>query len=285
MRTSAALLLPALALLLAACTPKVPENFVRVDGGSFKGTKTSYTGKPVTLPSFYLGKYEVTQQEWAAVMGDNPSRFKGDTLPVENVSWYDCIEYCNRRSLREGLAPYYTIDKNTPDPANRNVIDTIKWTVTTNPGANGYRLPTQAEWEYAASGGQRSRNFTFAGSDEIGPVAWFWQNAGDKDLANASWSWPAIQKNNTRTHPVGGKAPNELGLFDLSGNVREWCWDWAGELDANGASPAGCGPETGRAWKGGGWIGGDFCCAISFCSGFEASGKGPDQGLRLCRNL
>jgi len=260
-----------------------PDNLVLVEGGAFQSTKSNYAGKNLTLPDFYIGKYEVTQKEWTDVMGRNPSQFKGDTLPVETVSWYDCVEYCNQRSLREGLEPYYTIERDRPDPHNQTVVDNVKWTVTAKPGANGYRLPTEAEWEYAAGGGRLSRNYTYSGSDTVGQVAWYWANAGDQPL-DGMWSWSRIEQNHTTTKPVGSKEPNELGLYDMSGNVREWCGDWQGELDAAGAPPSGSSAETGRAWKGGGWIGGDFCCAIAFRAGFEASGKGPDQGLRVCRN-
>jgi formylglycine-generating enzyme required for sulfatase activity len=120
-----------------------PDNFVLVKGGTFINKEsTNYYGKSVTISSFYIGKYELTQKEWIEVMGSNPSKFKGDNLPVEMVTWYECVEYCNKRSIKEGLKPYYNIDKNKKDPDNLNDDDDIKWTVTINAGANGYRLPT-----------------------------------------------------------------------------------------------------------------------------------------------
>ena len=263
---------------------KAPDNFVLVKGGTFKNPHcTNYYEKGITISNFFIGKFEVTQKEWSEVMGSNPSQFRGDDLPVETVSWYDCVEYCNARSVKEGLKPFYNIDKSTKDANNLTVVDEIKWTVTINVGANGYRLPTEAEWEYAASGGQVSKGFKYSGNDDIEKVAWFWQNSGDTNLVGF-WTWPRVQGNHDRTHSSGGKEPNELGLYDLSGNVREWCWDWFGDLDANGNAPTKSSSETGRVWKGGGWMGGDFCCLISFRASFEASGKGPDQGLRLCRN-
>jgi formylglycine-generating enzyme required for sulfatase activity len=260
------------------------NSLVFVKGGTFVNKScTNYYGKNVTISDFYIGKCEVTQKEWNAVMDSNPSKFKGDNLPVEMVLWYECIDYCNKRSVKEGLKPYYTIDKNKKDPNNLNDGDDIKWMVTINIGANGYRLPTEAEWEYAAGGGQMSKGYTFAGGNDIDKVAWYWKNAGDKYLTGF-WNWPALENNHNRPQPVAGKDANELGLYDMSGNVREFCWDWLGEIKGNVTDPKG--PNSGglRVWKGGGWIGGDFCCALSFRAGYEQFDRGPDQGLRICRS-
>lgn len=136
-------------------------------------------------------------------------------------------------------------------------------------------ITTEAEWEYAAGGGQESKGYTYSGSNAIDSIAWYWKNAGDQYLMGCR-SWTAVEKNNNRTKRVGSKLPNELGLYDMSGNVREWCWDQQQDTGTDAA--------TGRIWKGGGWIGADFCCEISFRAGHAANGKGPDQGFRLCRN-
>jgi sulfatase modifying factor 1 len=270
-------------IVVSACVLKANENVVLVKGGTFRNIQsTNYYGKNINVSDFYIGKYEVSQKEWMEVMGSNPSKFKGDNLPVEMVSWYDCVEYCNQRSIKEGLKPYYNIDKKNKDPNNQTVIDEIKWTVTINWGANGYRLPTEAEWEYAASGGQMSKSYIYSGGNHIDRVGWYWKNCGDTNLTGF-WHWPTIENNNDKTHSVGRKEPNELGLYDMSGNVREWCWDWYGDLESNGTGAKGSTSETGRVWKGGGWIGGDFCCEPSFRGTYEASGKGPDQGFRVCR--
>ena len=281
-----------LAAIATAWAHKEPDDLVLVQGGAFRNTNSNYygkhyaadslVGKPVTIASFYIGKYAVTQKEWVSVMGSNPSKFKGDNYPVETVSWYDCIEYCNKRSVKEGLRPCYNIDRSTKDPNNENDIDEVKWRVSLNEDANGYRLPTEAEWEYAADGGQLSKNYTYCGSDDVEKVAWFWENSGDKPLSGA-WSWPRIEQNHGRTHPVGEKQPNELGLYDMSGNVRQWCWNWYDVSASNGTEPKAS--AAGRVWRGGGWLGGDFCCAASYRASFEASGKGPDQGVRICRSL
>jgi formylglycine-generating enzyme len=272
-----------LLLATAAGTRAAPDDLVFIEGGTFKNARSGYHGRNVAVSGFHLGKYEVTQAEWTDVMGSNPSQSKGDRLPVENVSWYECIDYCNRRSLKAGLRPYYTIDRTTKDPGNGNENDDVKWTVTINAGANGYRLPTEAEWEYAAGGGQLAKGYAYSGADEIDKVGWFWQNSGDKPLSGA-WNWQALEQNGNQARPVGGKAPNELGLYDMSGNVREWCWDWYAEPSAENPDPRGPSRGSERVWKGGGWIGAEFCAEPSFRAGFEANGRGPDQGFRVCRN-
>jgi formylglycine-generating enzyme len=275
MRNLLILLLTAIIIIVAsACSQKESANFVLVKGGTFVNTKSNLYGKNATIQDFYISKYEVTQKEWVEVMRINPSKFIGDNLPVEMVSWYDCVEYCNKRSVIEGLKPYYNLDKNKKDQNNKTDIDTIKWTVTINVGVNGYRLPTEAEWEYAAGGGQKSKSYTYSGSNDLDKVAWYWRNCGDKNLTG-EWSWPMLEQNHCKTKPVGVKEPNELELYDMSGNVREWCEDWFENNEIV------CGFV--RVWRGGGWIGADFCCESSYRVGLEANGKGPDQGFRVCR--
>lgn len=255
---------------------EIADNFVLVKGGIFKNKKSQLYGKNVRISDFYIGKYEVTQKEWKDIMESNPSQYKGDSLPVEMVNWYECIEYCNKRSIKEGLELYYNIDKNKKDPNNKSDIDDIKWTVTINAEANGYRLPTEVEWEYAAGGGQDSKNYTYSGSNYVDEVAWYWVNSGDKKL-DGDWYWPKIESNKNQTKPIGSKKPNELGLYDMSGNVREWCWNWYGDA-LNSQSGAA------RVWRGGCWLSDDHACESSYRGKFDANGMGYDHGFRLCRN-
>ena len=216
----------------------VKGNLVLIPAGPFSlGNTGSYEGEydekpPVTIiisKPFYISKYEITQQQYKAVMGNNPSEFKGDNLPVEQVSWYDALNFCNALSQSEGLTPCYTINGTK---------------VTSDFEANGYRLPTEAEWEYAAKAGTKtdfySGKLTYSGNSPIDPnldkIAWYSANS-----SNA-------------THPVGQKAPNAFALYDMSGNVWEWCWDRYAEYPSKETKDY-QGPEIGtyRVYRGGGW--------------------------------
>ncbi|QCT02901.1 putative lipoprotein [Paenibacillus algicola] len=256
------------------------EHFmIFVPGGTFQHPSFSQSGpgleRGVEVPSFYIGAYEVTQEEWNEVYEDNPSAFRGKGLPVEGVSWYAAVEYCNKRSLLEGLEPYYVIHPQDQDSENYNPNDPLQWSVTIQPEANGYRLPTVLEWEYAASGGAGSLGFRYSGSHNLDEVAWYWRNSGTRYLTG-DWSWPLIENNNSQTRPVGSKLPNELGIYDMSGNVREWVQDWM----ADEGTPQG----VYRIVKGGGWIGDLGSHSIEFRGKFEPSGFGPDQGFRVVRS-
>lgn len=278
-------LLITMMISISACSQEKPsaqenlnksDNLVLVKGGFAKNNKSNLYDKKVKISDFYIGKYEVTQKEWNEIMESNPSQYKGDNLPVEMVNWYESIEYCNKRSIKEGLDPYYNIDKDKKDPNNTSELDDIKWTVTINSKANGYRLPTEVEWEYAAGGGQESKNYTYSGSNNVDDVAWYWINSGDKKL-DGEWRWEKIESNKNQTKSIGLKKPNELGIYDMSGNVREWCWNWYGDaLESTNGSL--------RCWRGGCWLSDDTACKFSYRGKFDPNGKGYDQGFRVCRN-
>jgi formylglycine-generating enzyme required for sulfatase activity len=201
---------------------------VFVESGSF--TMGSSDGDSDERPthnvygsSFRMCKHEVTQADYEAVMGTNPSTFKGENRPVEFVSWYDAIEFCNKLSERQGLKPCYK--KN----GSSYICD---WT------SNGYRLPTEAEWEYAARGGNKTKGYKCSGSDNANIVAWYYGNSG------------------STTHDVMTKQANELGLYDMSGNVWEWCWDWYSNSYYNNSpsdNPHGASLGSYRVFRGGSW--------------------------------
>ncbi len=263
---------------ISSCTfnTSVPADFVFVKGGFTKNTKSNLYNSQVFVNDFYMGKYEVTQKEWQEIMGYNPSGFKGEHLPVESVNWYESIEYCNKRSLKEGLEPVYLIDKKEKEKANKSEFDSLKYTIKISKNANGYRLPTELEWEYAASGGQESLGYTYSGSNDINEVAWFWKNSGNKELTG-EWSWMILESNQCSTQRTGVKKPNELGIYDMSGNVREWCEDWYQDYRTSIGLL--------KSQRGGGWMGAESRCRIFDRHSFEATGKGADQGLRLCRSI
>jgi len=233
---------------------------VFVEGGTFTMGRRS-----VTVSDFYIGKYEVTQKEWKAVMGNNPSRFKGDDRPVERVSWYDAVEFCNAKSRKEGLSECYRIEKNVKDENNESKYDKKKWKVTCDFSAKGYRLPTEAEWEYAARGGAKSRGYKYAGSNNIDEVAEYEGN------------------NDKETKPVGGKNPNELGIYDMSGNVWEWCSDWYGSYGSGSVSNP-TGPSSGsyRVGRGGSWFNDASSCRVAYRSNSGTpANSGSGLGFRL----
>ena len=232
----------------SSVTPKQKEilsrligNMVRVDGGSFEMGATSEQGSnvtsdeelvhQVTLSDYYIGKYEVRQSEWEVVMGNNPSYFKGDDLPVEGVSWSDCHEFIERLNALTGLS---------------------------------FKLPTEAQWEYAARGGRWSKGYKYSGSNDLEEVGWSWENSGVQVLTG-EWDEKKVKKNHCQTHPVGEKHPNELGLYDMSGNVWEWCQDWYGYYNRNTQVDS-AGPARGsyRVARGGCWFRDAWFCRVSY---------------------
>ncbi|MDR0495979.1 MAG: leucine-rich repeat protein [Treponema sp.] len=221
----------------AAATP-VQNTMVQINAGTFTmGSPANEperganeTQRSVTLSAFSIGKYQVTQKEYEEIMGINPSVYKGPNLPVENVTWYDAIEYCNKRSSKEGLTPAYNMFSRTPATGYPIKSATVTWTQN----ANGYRLPTVAEWEYACRAGTTTAFHT--GATISDNTAWYGPNSGAK------------------TNEVGKKAANAWGLFDMHGNVYELCWDWFGNYNTTAeTNPLGPASGTARVIRGGTW--------------------------------
>ena len=219
----------------------VSFEMVRVEGGTFTMGATSEQGvdawkdeKPshqVTLSSYMIGKTEVTQALWQAVMGSNPSYFKGSNLPVEQVSWEDCQTFIRKLNAITG---------------------------------KNFRLPTEAEWEFAARGGNKSRGFKYSGSNTIDDVAWYDDNSADK------------------THPVATKAPNELGIYDMTGNVWEWCSDRYGSYSSSSQyNPTGPNSGSDRVYRGGCWDYGAWSCRVSNRINRDPTDPSSFLGLRL----
>ncbi|MBR1688981.1 MAG: formylglycine-generating enzyme family protein [Prevotella sp.] len=222
---------------------RLVANMVRVEGGTFQMGATSEQGseafgdeKPahyVTVSAFSIGKYEVTQEEWQAVMGTNPSSFKGAKRPVECVSWDDCQQFIQKLNAKTGKF---------------------------------FRLPTEAEWEYAARGGNRSGHYKYSGTNVVDNAGWYGGNSGDQ------------------THEVGTRQPNELGLYDMTGNVWEWCSDWYSSQyysSSPSSNPAGPSSGSGRVGRGGGWRDGAQYCRVSYRIHWSPDSRDCILGLRL----
>jgi len=259
-----ALLMAMPALVLAQQQPQntltitvkgVSFKMIRVQGGTFTMGCTSEQGSDfgdcfdnatpahgVMLSTYYIGETEVTQELWKAVMGSNPSEFKGDKRPVEHVSWEDCQTFIHK--LNELTGKYF-------------------------------RLPSEAEWEFAARGGTKSAGYKYSGSNDIGAVAWYSDNSEIQDKSSPNYG----------THVVKTKKPNELGIYDMSGNVREWCLDWYGEYHsfAHGVynNPAGPSSGSGRVVRGGSWTSVNWHCSFSYRINQRPDLWVDDLGFRL----
>jgi formylglycine-generating enzyme required for sulfatase activity len=258
-----------LSLLMAVASGAVfGEDMVFINGGTFMmGSPDSELSREsdeqqhkVTVSGFYMGKYEVTQKDYQALMGTNPSNIKGDNLPVGKVNWYDAIEYCNALSKKEGLTAAYTLNGTQ---------------VTWNKKAKGYRLPTEAEWEYACRAGTIT---LFSTGNNI------LTSQGNYD-GNYPYIGNVKETYQEKTTAVGSFQPNAWGLYDMHGNVWEWCWDWYGDYTGRSQTgPVGAASGVYRVQRGG--SGG------SSVLGLRSANRGrslPDYsdydfGFRICRS-
>mgnify|MGYP003295223508 CR=1 FL=1 len=270
---------------------EIPEGFVLVEAGTFQmGSNDGYdSNKPVhevtITKDFYMGIYEVTQAEYEEFCSygssfPSSSYGDGDNYPAYNVSWYDALVYCNKRSETEGLTPCYSIDDSpNPEawgevPSTYNDPNRSKWDAAIcNFEANGYRLPTEAEWEYAARAGDNTvDSLTYSGTSDVNELekyAWYYDNS------------------DSTTHEVGKKEANAYGLYDMSGNVWEWCWNWYTDsyntTTEGGSDPTGSSAGSYRVYRGGSWNYYSGSCAVSYRNFNYPFGRGSLLGFRVVR--
>lgn len=264
----------------AGSTPaSAPSDLLLIRGGTFTmGSPDSEawrsddeTQHSVTLSDFYMSPYEVTQQEYSDVMGEAPSHFSGENLPVENISWLDAVAYCNARSEQEGLTPVYTIDDGA-----------ISW----DRSANGYRLPTEAEWEYACRAGTDTPfcTGTSISAEESDYYGYYPYMIEDNYFDQENLEVQPGEYRQT-TVEVNSFSPNAWGLYNMHGNVGEWVWDYYGEYGTDPQTDP-TGPQTGtrRVYRGGGWN--DFAKNLrsAYRAALPPENSNYNIGLRLVRN-
>ena len=267
----------------------IPGGFVKVLGATIKGDETwtpsssvFVSGRSLTIPDLYVCDHEVTRGEFKVLMGKDLStadaydkdgnKLTGDAVlsnPVNNVNWYAAIAYCNKLSVKEGLTPAYTVSgisdwENLAYSAIPTSINSTWNSATCNFEASGYRLPTEAEWEWLARGGG---NYTYAGSDTVGDVAWYRSNTND-----------------IGSRDVKIKAANGYGLYDMSGNVWEWCWDWYAETISSDTGASGASSSYGRVLRGGSWYSSAYFCEIAYRNSYGPSSRHEYYGFRLVRS-
>lgn len=260
-------------------TAAPPENFVLITGGTFEmGSPDTESWRSddelqhtVSVSDFYMSIYELTQEEYSEVMGSNPSSFTGNRLPVESVTWLDAVSYCNARSEKEGLTPAYTVERQV---------------VTWDRSADGYRLPTEAEWEYACRAGTVTPFNTenSISAEEANYYGHYPYEIEDNYFSQGNLTTKPGEYRQT-TVDVDRFSPNRFGLYNMHGNVGEWVWDYYGSYGTEEQTdPAGAGSGTLRVYRGGGWN--DF--AKNMRSAYRATmaeDKGSfNIGIRLVRN-
>jgi len=242
-----------------------------ISGGEFLMGTGQQEHKVLLTSAFYLGVYPVTQQLWTAVKGTNPSAVKNPNHPVEMVSWLDAIVFCNQLSRLHGFSEVYELPKNLEEIVKRQVapydehLNKVALQVTQNKSNDGYRLPTEAEWTYSA---KANTNLKYSGGNDLPSVAWFKHNS------------------NGTSQPVGKFHCNKFGLYDMSGNVHEWCWDWEASFQNwDKTDPTGPSRGTQRMLKGGSYRNRDKELLITSRRSGDPASRRKYGGFRLCRTI
>jgi formylglycine-generating enzyme required for sulfatase activity len=261
-----------------------------VPAGSFQRDDTLADISTITS-GFHMGQYEITRAQFLAVMGTDPSdtgHSSGTGDPVQNVDWYHAIAFCNKLSIAEGLEPVYSvsgIDFTTLTYASIPITSNADWNAATvNWSANGYRLPTEMEWMWAAMGATSGAGYT-SPTYLTGYLKVFAGGNGTSLIGDFAW----YNGNSITTHPVGKMLANELGLYDMSGNVMEWCWDWydlylGGALASNTDEGRGAASGTQRVVRGGSWYDAANLVTVAYRTSFDPFYSDDGFGFRVVRN-
>ena len=280
--------------LTAVDTPPVPSGFALIPAESFQMGQDGFATPvhSVYVRAFYMAKYETTKELWDSVRawgGDNgytdlaagngSYASKGANHPVHSITWYDMVKWCNARSQKENLTPCYTVSGATYKTGQNSAV-------VCNFAASGYRLPTEAEWEKAARGGLSGKNFPWGDTITHSQANYYSSSSYAYDVSSTRGYHPTYGTGSAPySSPVGSFAPNGYGLYDMAGNMWEWCWDWYGYYTAGSQTdPRGASSGSGRVFRGGGWYYYAYYCRAAFRYYRNPTGSNSIIGFRLARS-